>query len=256
MRKIKLLLLRRYMVVLMFACVSFFFFQGSGSAFSIDGRKWGTPGLGNPGGTVTWSLMGTGVNLNPIDSGGPSTALSAFMPAGFKTEIESAFDAWSSVADITFSEVADNGENFGVFGGSGDIRIGGHVFDGAGGILAHGYYPPNNSLSGAGDIHFDENDQWKIGFGGSGFDIFTVMAHEIGHAIGLDHDTEFLALMNPFYSEAFSGLRADDIAGAQAIYGSAPVAAVPEPSTVALLGIGILGMLGYSWRKRKFVSVS
>lgn len=163
--------------------------------------------------------MGTGVNLNPIDSGGFSTALSTFMPVGFKAEIESAFDAWSSVADITLLEVPDLGENFGVFGGSGNIRIGGHVFDGAGGALAHGYFPPTNANSGAGDIHFDIADSWKIGFGGGGFDIFQVAAHEIGQAIGLSHETELTALMNPFYTESFSRLLADDIAGAVHIYG-------------------------------------
>lgn len=100
-------------------------------------------------------------------------------------------------------------------------------------------------------IHFDIAETWKIGFGGSGFDIFQVTAHEIGHAIGLGHeDTATVALMDPFYTEAFSGLQADDEAGAIFIYGPA-VTAVPEPRTIMLLGIGVLGMLGYGWRRRK-----
>ncbi len=50
-----------------------------------------------------------------------------------------------------------------------------------------GNYPPDNAFSAAGDIHFDKDELWKIGFGGAGIDVFTIAAHEIGHAIGLGH---------------------------------------------------------------------
>ena len=253
MKRTDLLTLRRYILVLLFVCVSFFFFLGSASAYVIGPTtpgKWGTPGFGTPGGTVTWSLMGTGVDLSS-ETPGVNTALSTFMPAGFKAEIEAAFGAWSSVADITFMEVADLGEAFDTSGGSGDIRIGGHAFDGSGGTLAHGYLPPLNGVTGAGDIHFDIDEPWVLTDPESGFTIFRVAAHEIGHAIGLNHEPSITALMNPFYTETTPlGLLADDIAGAQFIYGPA-VTAVPEPRTIMLLSIGVLGMLGYGWRRRK-----
>lgn len=204
--------------------------------------KWGSPTMGT-GATVTWSLMGTGVAIN---EGVPelSTALSAFMPAGFKTQLINAFNAWSAVADITFVEVADGGEAFNAPGTSGDIRIGGHALDGAGGTLAHGYAPPANGLTAAGDIHFDTADTWKIGFGGVGFDIFQVAAHEIGHAIGLDHTGVANSLLNPFYTEAFTGLQADDIAGAQFLYGTALPSSVPDSGTTALfLGAALTGLI-------------
>lgn len=199
--------------------------------------KWGPPVMGT-GATVTWSLMGSGLGT---DAGaGTSVDLSAFMPAGFHAAITAAFAAWSAVADITFIEVADPGFdwNSGLDGAS-DIRITGHAFDGAGGVLAHGYYPPANGSTAAGDIHFDTAELWKIGFGGPGFDIFQVAAHEIGHAIGLDHTGVPASLMNPFYTEAFSGVQADDAAGAAFIYGPAPVGpAIPEPATAVLFLIG------------------
>ncbi len=200
--------------------------------------KWGPPAFGT-GATVTWSLMPTGT-LDGTHSTANITALGGFMPAGYLAEIQSAFDAWSDVADLTFTQIVDGGEPFNTVGPSGDIRLGGHVFDGAYGVLAHGYYPPNNGLTAAGDIHFDIAEPWKIGFGGPGFDIFTVAAHEIGHAIGLGHVTGVQALMNPVYTQAFHGLLADDIDGAQAIYG---VAAVPEPSTMILLVSGLAGLI-------------
>ncbi len=199
--------------------------------------KWGSPVFGT-GATVTWSLMPTGSSCAAEFIGCTITALSAFMPSGFLTEIQNAFNAWSAVADIIFMQIADDGAAFNANTTSGDIRLGGHTFDGAGGTLAHGFFPPVNGNTAAGDIHFDIAETWKIGFGGPGFDIFQVAAHEIGHAIGLEHETVATALMNPFYTEAFSGLQPDDIAGAQFIYGPAQTA-IPEPASLVLVASGL-----------------
>ena len=192
--------------------------------------------------------MGSGL----LTDDGTSVALDVFMPAGFKSAIVAAFSAWSVVANIIFVEVLDSDHPWDAAGAAGDIRIAGHGFDGPSGTLAHGYYPPANGVSAAGDVHFDEAELWELGFGGVGFDIFQVAAHEIGHAIGLAHTEVPDSLMNPFYTEAFSGLQADDIAGAQFIYGPAVIPpAVPIPAALPLFGsaIAVLGFMG--WRKRK-----
>jgi hypothetical protein len=206
--------------------------------------KWGSPVIGT-GATVTWSLMATGVD-NSADGGGTITALGDFLPSGYLTVIESAFAAWAAVADLTFIQVADDGAAVNGVTTSGDIRIGGHAFDGANGTLAHGFYPPANGASIAGDLHLDTAETWKIGFGGPGFDLFQVLTHELGHALGLDHSEVPDSLMNPFYTETFSGPQADDIAGMQFLYGAA-VNEVPEPGTYFLIGSG-LALL--AWRRR------
>lgn len=209
--------------------------------------KWGTPGLGTPGGVVTYSFMGAGIATDA----GLTVDLATIFPVGWEAQIAAAFAAWSSVANISFTLVADSGLPFDAAGASGDIRIGAHAFDGPGGTLAHGFYPPVNGTTAAGDIHFDSAETWKIGFGGGGFDIFQVAAHEIGHAIGLDHTGVAASLMNPFYTESFAGPQGDDIAGAVTIYGPAVGGApVPLPGSVALGGLGLVIAFGATRRRK------
>jgi Matrixin len=51
---------------------------------------------------------------------------------------------------------------------SGDIRIGGHAFDGAGKVLGHTYFPPPNGRTVAGDSHYDTAENWVLaGAGGA-----------------------------------------------------------------------------------------
>lgn len=213
--------------------------HGYSAAYKLGGS---TPGKWYPftfgkGSVITYSFAsGDGYPTGESDAEGTVLPLESFMPFSvddIKAEIRRAFDAWEAVANLTFVEVPDDGARFGeveLFTSSGQIRFGGHAFDGARGLLAHAYFPPHFLASGAGDVHFDVADTWKIGFDGEGFDIFQVAAHEIGHAIGLDHTDVPDSLMNPTYSQAFVGPQADDIAGAVAIYGPP----VPEPTTVAL----------------------
>jgi predicted Zn-dependent protease len=79
---------------------------------------------------------------------------------------------------------------------------------------------------------------WKIGFDGNleAYDLRYAMAHEIGHAIGLDHPSPSGELMSFRYGEDFRELRPGDARGAVALYGArgAPVvAAAPKPGTHA-----------------------
>jgi len=203
----------------------------------ISGDKWGDPTLGTPGGEVTWSLMSGGQSCLGTFEANPCTisALSSFMPVGFLTELESAFNLWSSVANITFKMESDGGEDFGA-ASTPNIRIGGHAFDGVSGILGHAYYPEGLAVSG--DMHFDIAETWGIG---SGNDIFSIAVHEIGHAIGMAHSAETQAVMYSAFGGVISGLHADDISTVQRIYGAPIQVTIPEPSTI-LLFMSFIGL--------------
>ncbi len=82
--------------------------------------------------------------------------------------------------------------------------------------------------------------------------MFTLAVHEIGHAIGLNHEETIPSVMHPFYEQMQGGvLQADDIAGAQFLYGRRPSApeSVPEPNL--LLGLGVIGLWPRLWKKAK-----
>lgn len=213
--------------------------------------KWG-PGVGMPSpGAATYSYMATGTSCAAESAGCTITAV----PAGLRAAIDAAFAAWSAVANITFTLVADSGAGcaFDAAGCVGDIRVGMHAFDGPFGVLAHAYYPPVNGTTAAGDLHFDVGECWETvsdGTADSCFNIGIVAMHEIGHSIGLDHTAVPCSLMNPFYSEACGSIMPDDAAGAVAIYGPPRTAGVPFPATLVLVGVGLLG-LGVANRKRR-----
>lgn len=210
--------------------------------------KWGSPTYGTPA-TVTWSLMGSGVSCELEFSGCKTAALDSFMPTGYLEQIELAFAAWSKVAGLSFKQVADDGAAFdAATTSSGDIRIGARSMDGAFNTLAVTYFPPINSRSAAGDMFLDTAENWTVGFDRPGFDVFQVVSHEIGHAIGLEHVTGMQALMNPVYTEDFRGPQADDIAGARFLYG--PPAPIPEPATLLLFAAGLAGVAAQRRRVR------
>ena len=81
-------------------------------------------------------------------------------------------------------------------------------------VLGHAFFPPD------GRVHFDDDENWVVNR--SGTDFFFVVAHELGHALGLAHSEISEALMAPFFPgfKPDLSLHPDDIEGIQELYGN------------------------------------
>ncbi|VEP18474.1 hypothetical protein H1P_80029 [Hyella patelloides LEGE 07179] len=166
----------------------------NGASFNASNSKWPQPGgLGSPV-EITYSysnlLNGDIDGINPDD---------------VEVAMEEAFDVWSSVAPLNFTEVED--------GSNSQIRIGSDFIDGRGSTLAFAFFPTN------GDITFDNGENWSESL------FLETAVHEIGHSLGLDHESGTDAIMNPSIQNRYNGLGSafllqDDIDGIRSIYGN------------------------------------
>ncbi len=104
-------------------------------------------------------------------------------------------------------------------------------FDGPSGVLAHTFYPsPPNAETLAGDMHFDDDEEWVVGPNLSyrSIDLFSVALHESGHALGLTHVDTPGAVMYPYYRRV-TGLAEADIAAIQQLYAAPSPGPAPDP---------------------------
>ena len=202
----------------------------------------GWPQPGGPGTTVTVTYSYS----NLLDGG-----FLLITPAELRAATEEALQLWARYAPLDFVEVPDAGPAPSDVpypaDGFPQIRVGQHpMLD-----IAHGFFPTaGNGL--AGDVHLDSGIPWTVGAGH--WNVLEALVHELGHAIGLPHELDQVAMMNPAYpAMRYDGLGsaflfAADIENVRAIYGTGggslrSLDPTPEPATVVLVATAMASMV-------------
>lgn len=215
------------------------FRDGEFRLLEIGGQtvRWSQPAGGLPT-TITYAYL-TAPSEFPgarnCDSMLPAEAAlekSRIAASDFRKEVRAAFAIWENAAHITFKEVpvAEAGILIGA-----DAKDRGRAFT-------------NVALKAGSDRGMGKIDQsliclnphqpWKIGFDGNldVYDLRFTMAHEIGHAIGLDHPSPAGQLMSFKYLETGRGLTPGDRAGVHALYGRKGDASASSSQTLPTSG--------------------
>ncbi len=181
-------------------------------------------------------------------------ALDSFMPYGFESVIETAFEQWSSVANVSFTQVNNPASDI--------VLAGEYILSFSEFELAHALTPKefieaeNETFSYIpwSEIHFNRMVNWSTDPNSEwGHDLLTVATHEIGHALGLGHSDVEGALMSAEYL-GVNALQPDDIAGIQFLYGA--VSAVPQPSTYLQFLLGLFILLGLTCHTKRKSNIS
>ena len=184
--------------------------------------KWQSPNWGSSAAitfafatetTVTKGARNCGTLLPPQTAYAPSH----ISDRQFHREVAAAFRMWEAAANIRFRE-------------STDPKTANIVIGAQGKPVGRAFTNLELKPAGAGDrkviarsmICLNPRQPWKIGFDGNldVYDLRYTIAHEIGHAIGLDHPSAAGQLMSYRYDEKQTGLQIGDMKGAALLYGT------------------------------------
>jgi len=193
----------RVFIICVLSVFSVIYSHSEATAFNLDGTSW-------PDAEAT--MYSTGVNSN----------------ATFDNAFVQAMNNWNGLSNFVFKNVsgsADPCNDPNVYGPP-YLNGWGFFYDNCGVSFGDTTLAVTHSWSGGNTIGqagiaFNAYKYWNVHSGSSDYywDFRRVATHELGHALGLDHDNTYSALMNELYSETIETPQADDINGLRAIYG-------------------------------------
>ncbi len=146
--------------------------------------------------------------------------------------IQAAFDAWAEQCPLTFTYV-DSGADISISFEDGDLGDGTRFDQFTGddrNEMARAFFPGTTRQ---GIIQLDATETWSVEPRNDQPHLYSILVHEIGHVIGLEHVSHPSAAMAADYTGPVLGLTAADIQAVQRLYGSAdgtvPPTLMPRP---------------------------
>ena len=149
--------------------------------------------------------------------------------ASYQSALNNAINSWNSKSNFQYEinsayiDPCATGDDNSV---SFESDICGTAFGSGVLAVAHTSYYSNSGNTLYSDIIFNSAKNWSIhnntGFFSEIFDPYDfqrVALHEVGHTLGLDHESTNYPIMYPSYQNSVTTLQTDDINGIRAIYG-------------------------------------
>ena len=179
------------------------------SHFNLSGQQWNPTHT-----TVTWSIAEQNFGGQP--GGGFADFIESLAVIA---DIAEAFSWWDEQSGLSFQMVPDASDV--------DVRFGyDTVPGGATGLTSYSFDP--------GTGYFFPGITIRLEYSDADPPPLPLIAHEIGHALGLAHFEDELAVMNSVVSGGLTGLQSSDIHGIQFLYG--PEAGDPPENPELVIG--------------------
>ncbi|MEP7215616.1 MAG: matrixin family metalloprotease [Anaerolineaceae bacterium] len=172
--------------------------------------------------STSWGYNGTGA---------PSTVAGSALSA-----VSSSASTWGSGSNFHFSGGGASGAGTGACGGGTDGQNTVGWANQTGSVLAVtcSWYNGGSPFGAASEFDMQIDPEWTWSTGGAvNIDLQSVVTHEFGHALGLNHSGDGSAVMYPSYSAGSTkrSLAPDDLAGLVAIYGAVGGGATNTPTS-------------------------
>lgn len=208
-------------------------------SYVLEDFKWGSGPRGTTGGTITWAIVTTGQTY-PANAEYTSQATpisSVFMPT-----IRAAFSRWDAVGNFTFVETTSpmTADMVVIFD---ELQAQSSDTVGLANTWSQGSEVTNSYIS------FDIGRRYRLMDGsvqtvgtsssGGSVDFYTLVLHEVGHALGLDHEDNQQSVMSASQRTDITDLTVDDISAIHAIYGTP--SGDDFSATTATTGVAVVG---------------